>query len=57
MPEMLTMHCKTPEPSPTFDKTDFSESSACSYQYNAQTLRSKLDKVIMQSKNCKINDS
>lgn len=53
-PEMLSMHCKTPEVSPTYDKTDFAESSTSIYQYNVQTLHNELDKVITQNKNGKI---
>lgn len=50
---MLTMHCKTPEPSPNFDKTEFTENPLSKYQYNVQTLRSELDKVIVQNINGK----
>lgn len=53
-PEILSMHCKTPEPSPTFEKTEHAENSSSRYQYNAQTLRNELDKVISQNKNGKI---
>lgn len=41
------MHCKTPEPSPTFDRQELNDISR--YQYNAQTLRNELDKVITQN--------
>lgn len=44
---MLSMHCKTPEPSPTFDKQELNDISR--YQYNVQTLRNELDKVITQN--------
>lgn len=45
------MHCRTPESSPTFEKTETAESSTSRYQYNAQTFRNELDKVITQNKN------
>lgn len=48
---MISMHCRTPEPSPTFEKTDIVESSMSRYQYNAQSFRNELDKVIIQNKN------
>jgi len=48
---MLSMRCKTPEPSPTFEKQELGEISR--YQYNVQTLRNELDKVITQNKNGK----
>lgn len=51
---MLSTQCKTPEPSPTFEKTEYAENSMSRYQYNAQTLRNELDKVILQNKNGKI---
>jgi len=44
---MLSMHCKTPEPSPTFDRQELNDISR--YQYNVQTLRNELDKVITQN--------
>jgi len=44
---MLSKHCKTPEPSPTFDRQELNDISR--YQYNAQTLRNELDKVITQN--------
>lgn len=47
-PNMLSMHCKTPEPSPTFDRQELNDISR--YQYNVQTpLRNELDKVITQN--------
>lgn len=54
---MLLMHCKTPEPSPTFEQTEFTETPMSRYQYSVQTLRSELDKVIIQNRNSKINDN
>jgi len=54
---MIATYCKTPEPSPTFEKTELAESSMSKYQYNVQTLRNELDKVITQSKNGKINNA
>lgn len=46
LPDMVLMHCRTPEPSPTF--AGIAESSGS--KYNAQTLRNDLDKVIVQNK-------
>lgn len=54
---MLLLHCRTPEPSPTFANTDIAESSTSRYQYNVQTLRNKLDKVIIQNRNGKIDNN
>lgn len=54
---MTLPQCKTPEPSPTFDKTEFTESSTSKYQYNMQTLRNELDKVITQNINGKIDSN
>jgi len=51
---MLSMHCKTPEPSPTFERQELRGSSR--YQYNVQTLRNELDKVITQNKNGKYSN-
>lgn len=48
---MLSMRCKTPEPSPTFERQELKDISK--YQYNCQTLRNELDKVITQNKNGK----
>lgn len=48
------MVCKTPEPSPTFEKTEFTVTSTSRYQYNVQTLRNELDKVITQNINGKL---
>jgi len=48
---MLSMYCKTPEPSPTFERQELRDISR--YQYNVQTLRNELDKVIIQNKNGK----
>jgi len=48
---MLSMHCKTPEPSPTFERQELRDISR--YQYNVQTLRNELDKVITQNINGK----
>lgn len=53
-PDMLSMHYKTPEPSPTFEKQELKDISR--YQYNVQTLRNELDKVITQNKNAALED-
>lgn len=50
------MVCKTPEPSPTFEKTEFTDTSTSRYQYNVQTLRNELDKVITQNINGKLKN-
>lgn len=50
------MICKTPEPSPTFEKTEFTDNSTSRYQYSVQTLRNELDKVITQNINGKLNN-
>lgn len=55
-PEMIATYCKTPEQSPTFEKTELAESSMSKYQYNVQTLRNELDKVIIQSKNAALEE-
>jgi len=48
---MLSMHCKTPETSPTFERQELRGISR--YPYNVLTLRNELDKVITQNKNGK----
>lgn len=53
---MMSMHCKTPEPSPTFERQEFTDISNTKYQYNVQTLRNELDKVIIQNKNGKYSN-
>ncbi|XP_022176073.1 putative leucine-rich repeat-containing protein DDB_G0290503 isoform X4 [Myzus persicae] len=53
-PDMLSMHCKTPEPSPTFERQELKDISR--YQYNVQTLRNELDKVITQNKDAALED-
>ncbi|KAL4084446.1 hypothetical protein QTP88_028263 [Uroleucon formosanum] len=53
-PDMLSMRCKTPEPSPTFERQELGNISM--YQYNVQTLRNELDKVITQNKNAALGD-
>ncbi|XP_060853115.1 putative ankyrin repeat domain-containing protein 20A2 isoform X1 [Rhopalosiphum padi] len=53
-PIMLSMHCKTPEPSPTFERQELRDISR--YQYNVQTLRNELDKVITQNINAALED-
>lgn len=53
-PNMLSMHCKTPEPSPTFDRQELNDISR--YQYNVQTLRNELDKVITQNTKAALED-
>ncbi|XP_026818852.1 ankyrin repeat domain-containing protein 20A2-like isoform X2 [Rhopalosiphum maidis] len=53
-PNMLSMHCKTPEPSPTFERQELRDISR--YQYNVETLRNELDKVITQNKNAALED-
>ncbi|XP_025410902.1 stress response protein NST1-like isoform X3 [Sipha flava] len=55
-PEMILPLCRTPEPSPTFDKTEFTEDSTSIYQCNVQTLRNELDKVITQNKDAALED-
>lgn len=55
--EMTSIHCKTPEPSPTFEKTELAESSTKKYQYNVQTLKNELDRVIKENKNGKIDNN
>lgn len=50
------MICKTPEPSPTFEKTEFRDTSTIRYQYNVETLRNEVDKVITQNINGKLNN-
>ncbi|XP_016661926.1 ankycorbin isoform X2 [Acyrthosiphon pisum] len=53
-PDMLSIRCKTPEPSPTFERQELGDISR--YQYNVQTLRNELDKVITQNKNAALED-
>jgi hypothetical protein len=54
---MILPLCRTPEPSPTFDKTEFTEDSTSIYQCNVQTLRNELDKVITQNKDGKVDNN
>ncbi|XP_025198763.1 putative leucine-rich repeat-containing protein DDB_G0290503 isoform X2 [Melanaphis sacchari] len=50
----LSMLCKTPEPSPTFEKQESRDVPW--YQYNDQTLRNELDTVITQNINAALKD-
>lgn len=52
--DLLSLHCKTPEPSPTFERSELPNSSTNKYQYKTKTLQNDLDNVILHNKNGKI---
>lgn len=52
--DLLSLHCKIPKPSLTFEKSELPNSSTSKYQYTTKTLQNDLDDVILHNKNGKI---